>query len=193
MNRKNNRKKEQMTGKAKIFWGSIFLITLAFFVVIAIKWVSSSQVITDYSGMEHLEGEELFKQADKTKDGKYTYYVLVYGSASNESYSEDVSALEEHVANYLNFVKKNKNKEGVLPLYGFDLDNSNNEDRLSSTTENIQTANYQVFKVKADSLPILLKVEITVAAGKTTTENKYQYTDSNAIKEILQRQIDKLS
>lgn len=193
MNRKNSKKNNQLTPKAAIFWGSILLITLAFFIGIGIKWVQSSQVITSYKGMMQLEGEELFRQYDKTKDGVYTYYVFVYDSDSEAECATAVEDLEEHICNYLTFVKKNKNAEGIIPLYGLNLDRAANNVFLSSTSENITTANHSVFRVLSSSLPLLIKVQIKVENGETTVSNQYQYKDSNAIKEILQRQIEKLS
>ena len=46
---------------------------------------------------------------DKTKDGVYTYYVFVYDSDSEAECATAVEDLEEHICNYLTFVKKNKN------------------------------------------------------------------------------------
>lgn len=183
-------KNNKLTLKSGIFWGTILLVTLAFFVVVVFKWVDSSKVVTSYDRMETLVGEEIFQQFDKTKTGTYEYYVFVYGSSKDEEYTTDVNQLEEHVCNYLTFVNRNSD---AVKLYGFDIDDAQNEEKVSSSS-NLSNTNYQLWKVSKNDVPCLLKITVIVTMGengenKSNLEIDYVFNNVQSIKTELNNTI----
>lgn len=181
-----NNKKNELTVKSGIFWGAILLITLAFLVIVVVKWVDSSKIVTSYNRMEELIGEEIFQQYDRTVTGEYEYYVFVYGTNDEEDYANDVNDLEEHICDYLTYVNRN---DDAIKLYGFDIDNALNESKVSSSS-NLGENNFALWKVSKSDVPALLKITVNVSQNNSGTnsakvEIDYVLTDSQSIKTEL--------
>lgn len=181
-----NNKNDKLTLKSGIFWGAILLVTIAFFVVIVLKWVDSSKVVTSYDRMEELVGEEIFQQFDRTKVGTYEYYVFVYGSNEEEDYATDVNDLEEHICEYLTYVNRNKD---AIKLYGFDIDNALNEGKVGSSSK-LGENNYALWRVAKSDVPSLLKITVNVSQNSSGTNSanvtiNYYHSNVQAIKTEL--------
>lgn len=181
-----NNKKNKLSPKSLVFWGSILLVTIAFFVVIVIKWVDSSKVVTSYDRMEQLISEEIFQQYDRTVVGKYEYYVFVYGSSEEENYASDVNDLEEHICDYLTYVNRN---DDAIKLYGFDIDNAANEHKIGSSSR-LTEDNFAKWCVSRSDVPSLIKVTVNVTQNSSGTNSAdvvidYAFTNVQSIKTEL--------
>ncbi len=155
MSKKANEIKAQ---KAKIitFWSLIGLATLAFITVLIIL-IIETRPYTSYEDIRRdqltLIKDQMFNQTDTT------YYVYVYNSKyPSEISAEKAHELEPVVFNYFNFVKQNSRKEGVIKIYGFDVNDFENRSCVGDTDSTTGISSFASFSVKANSIPVLLEI-----------------------------------
>lgn len=181
-----SKKANEIKGKkAKIitFWTMIGFITLAFITVLIILFIEIIP-IKSYSDIrrDHLTliKDQMFMQEQST------YYVYIYNSnSSNELSIEKAEELEPIVFNYFNFVKRNSRKASILKIYGFDVNDLENRSCIHDTDSLTRVSSFASFRIKENSLPVLVKVI------NGTIENSY--TTVAAIINELQTATDQVT
>lgn len=144
-NRKNN-----MNYKAITFWSIISLLTIAFIIVIIVQFANRTlRPVENFDDIQ-LFGDMMYEKEEET------YFVYIYGSDDNEN--DDVKELEEHILNYLTFVKRNSKNEEATKLYVFNVDAQTNARYIdSSKTSTLATAkSINELNIVANDVPTLL-------------------------------------
>lgn len=187
MNRKINNKKQKVSTKVIMFWSAIILVTVAFFIVMAVKWYSASKVATEIDDITHLSGSEVFKQGAEGD----TYFVFFYSSDPESKGYSTYKGLVDNMCEYVNFINNYEGNEKTFKLYAYNVNTPANEGVVGSTSL-LYTPNYSLFKVSDSDLPVIIKYEVVKSDNDLVREYKAHYIGESAIEELLNQTMDKL-
>lgn len=177
MNRQYNKKQLNNKPKVIVFWSMIGVITITFILSIVLMMVNSRE-ISSYQEMDNVVRDGLFTQEE------VMYFVYVYGSSNNAT--EKADYVNPTIFNYLNFVKLNSRKDGVMKMYGLDIDYFENRSALSDAHSSFGISTFTEFKVNRNELPIVLVVDSGRIVDRRVKEQEIEETLQDAIKEVVQ-------
>lgn len=177
MNRQYN--KTQLNNKPKVivFWSIIGVITITFVLSIVLMFINSRE-IKNYRDMDNLVRDSMFTQNETV------YFVYVYGSTDNDT--EKADYVNPTIFNYLNFVKHNSRKDGVIKMYGLDIDYFENRSALSNAHSAFGISTFADFKVNRNELPILIVVDSGRVVDRRVKEQEIEETLQDVILDIVQ-------
>lgn len=159
-------KKNTISKKSYIFWGSVAAVVL-FLIISLVIFAVRNKSIVNYEGLDYLEGQDFYKQEEDS------YLILFY----NFEYEKEFEQFDECVYKYLEYYRDHKGKDGVLKVYGANCNTNVNrqvivdsEEKITGTTKHPQgvpigtdLSDPSILKIASSSLPVLLVV--------TTNEN----------------------
>lgn len=177
MNRQYSKKQLNNKPKVVVFWSMIGVITITFILSIVLMMVNSRE-ISSYQEMDNVVRDGLFTQEE------VMYFVYVYGSNTNAT--EKADYVNPTIFNYLNFVKLNSRKDGVMKMYGLDIDYFENRSALSDAHSSFGISTFAEFKVNKNELPIVLVVDSGRIVDRRVKEQEIEETLQDAIKEVVQ-------
>ncbi len=171
---KDVRKIKNFKLKLISFWALIGLFTVAFVAIVVVLFVES-RPLEDYDDIKKakltLVGSEIFNNKQASD-----YFVYIYTSDLDNSKVDTFKAeeLKPIIFNYFNFVKVNSRKDGIVPIFGFDVRNYNNRQVVGSTNSSIELSGFENFQVKESDLPMLIRVIDGSIQTRNITSNDIQ-------------------
>lgn len=179
-----NNKKNKISKKSYIFWGAVAAAVIVLIISLVV-FAMRNRSIVNYEGVTFLEGQDFYKQEEDK------YLILFY----DFKYEKDFEAFDKDVYTYLEYYRDNKNKDGVLKLYGANcttdinrqvIVDSETEANINGTTKHprgvpfgTDLSDSSILRISETQLPILL-----VVSENSISEYK---TGETAIKEYLQQ------
>ncbi len=167
-------KKTELTLKTFIVWG-VILITLVLMIVFGVQACNRRKSIKSYASVEMVSGQQIFNQEEAN------YMVLVYGFNGEKEFE----TFDNTVFKYLEYQRNNSKKEGVLKVYGADIDEYSNKVCLTTGDSNINnTTKYAGNSLESDTSAILrindkqIPVLLIINDGTVT---KYQAGESSIL------------
>ena len=165
-----NNKKNKISKKTYIFWGSVASIVL-FLIVSLVIFAVRNQSIVNYDGLDYLEGQEFFQQEEDS------YLILFY----DFKYEKEFESFDNDFYSYLEYYRDHKGKEGVLKVYGADctttvnktivVDNES-DTKINGTTKHpagvpigTDISDPSILKIAYSKLPVLLIVTTNEETG----------------------------
>lgn len=154
---KKNANTKNINIKLATFWSLITLLTLAFVITVIIMSINLRKV-DSFSDIKRdnlsLVGDDLFTQ------GEGEYFVFLYSSSANSENIDPAKLLEleQGIFNYFNFVKHNSNSEGLVRIYGLDVDFISNTSILSNENNYVGVTEFSKLKLNKNDLPALIVV-----------------------------------
>ena len=125
-------KKNSMNYKAITFWTIVGLLTLSFIIYVVVKFTERTLRPVENFDKVQVYGNDMYE----IKEDKY--FVYIYGANNNKN--DKVNELEEHILNYLTFIKRNSKEEKAINLYTFNVDAISNARYLSSDPSTLNSA-----------------------------------------------------
>lgn len=171
---KNAKKLKKFNFKLVSFYTIISLFTVAFIAILVLLFIES-RPFEDYDDIKEakltLAGEELF---NNKKANDYFVYIYTTDVDNNKVDAFKAEELKPIIFNYFNFVKLNSRKEGIIPIYGFDVSVSYNRVVVSNANSNNEIGGFENFKVNEADLPMLVRITDGSVRTRTITSNDIQ-------------------
>jgi hypothetical protein len=116
---KTKSNKENLSYKSVIFWSIILVLTISFIATMIVRFSERTS-----RPVQNFDDVQVFQNAmfEKTET---EYLVYIYGTGTNEN--DSVLELEEHILNYLTFIKRNSKDSKAISLYAFNIDAQANQ------------------------------------------------------------------
>ncbi|MFA5543165.1 MAG: hypothetical protein WC008_01845 [Bacilli bacterium] len=171
---KNAKKLKNFNLKLISFYTIISLFTVAFIAILVLLFIES-RPFEDYDDIKEanltLAGEELFTNK---KANDYFVYIYTTDMDNNKVDTFKAEELKPIIFNYFNFVKLNSRKDGIIPIYGFDVSISYNRTVVSNSNSNNEIGGFDNFKVNETDLPMLVRISNGTVSTRTITSNDIQ-------------------
>lgn len=153
---RKNENTKNLNIKLTAFWSLVGVFTLAFIITVIVTAITL-RPINSYSDIKRdnlaLVGNDIFTQTGSE------YYVYVYSSGSNTNIDNaKAEEVNQGIFNYFNFVKHNSKSDGILRIYGLDIDFITNKSIVSNSDNVNGVTKFENLRLTERKLPVLLRV-----------------------------------
>lgn len=153
---RKNENTKNLNIKLTAFWSLVGVFTLAFIITTIVMSITLRPV-NSFSDIKRdnlaLVGNDMFTQKESE------YYVYVYSGGSNTNIDNaKAEEINQGIFNYFNFVKHNSKSDGVMRIYGLDIDFISNRSIVSNYDFYNGVTSFEEFRLNEKKLPVLLRI-----------------------------------